>query len=132
MKAFFENDRFAMKAGVEIMEIGEGYATARMLVGPEHLNAVGVCQGGALFTLADLAFAAASNTQTETTVSLASNITFLRAVSGGYVYAEARRMADHHRVPFYEVRLTDEKDEIVAVLTASGYRKHKPQAGNGY
>ena len=63
-KEFFKADCFAMNAGVELIEVKPGYAKARMLVTPDHLNAGGVCQGGALFTLADLAFAAAANTTT--------------------------------------------------------------------
>ena len=61
LKDFFKKDRFAALAGVELLEVRQGYAKARMLVTPEHLNGGGVCQGGALFTLADLACAAAFN-----------------------------------------------------------------------
>lgn len=61
MKEFLKNDRFAAMAGVELLEVECGYAKARMLLTPDHMNAVGVCQGGALFTLADLAFAAVAN-----------------------------------------------------------------------
>ncbi len=125
MKSFFDNDRFAKNAGVELMEISDGYAVARMLVGPDHLNAVGVCQGGALFTLADLAFAAVSNNAEHTTLSLSSNITFIRSVRSGYVYATACEIVNHRRVPFIEIRLTDEQDEVLAIVTASGYRKQK-------
>ena len=60
---FFKADRFAANAGVELMEVTPGYAKARMMVTIEHLNAGGVCQGGALFTLADLAFAAVANSR---------------------------------------------------------------------
>ena len=42
--------RFAAEAGVELLEISPGYAKARMKVTEKHLNAGGVCQGGALFT----------------------------------------------------------------------------------
>ena len=58
---FLQGDKFALLAGVELLETGNGYAKARMLIKPEHLNGGGVCQGGAIFTLADLAFAAATN-----------------------------------------------------------------------
>lgn len=125
MKSFFEKDRFAVNAGVELMEIADGYAKARMLITPEHLNAVGVCQGGALFTLADLAFAAATNTATNMTMSLVSNITFIRSASSGYVYAEAKEVVSHHRVPFVEVVVKDETGETLAIVTATGYRKQK-------
>lgn len=51
LKEMLSADRFASEAGVEIMELKEGYAKARMLVTEKRLNAGGVCQGGALFTL---------------------------------------------------------------------------------
>ena len=112
LKEMLSADRFAAEAGVELLEISPGYAKARMKVTEKHLNAGGVCQGGALFTLADLAFAAVANSRGRLTLSLNANITFLRAISEG-----------HGRVPFIEVRLVDEQQQLIAVLTSSGYRK---------
>ena len=57
---FFKNDRFATNAGVELIEIKEGYSKARLVITAEHLNAGGRTQGGAIFTLAALALAAAA------------------------------------------------------------------------
>ena len=122
-KEFFKSDRFAANAGVELLEVKPGYAKARMLVTEEHLNAGGVCQGGALFTLADLAFAAAANSHDQLTLSVNANITFLRSAKEGYVYAEAVEVFNHHRIPFIEVRITDETGELIGVMTSSGYRK---------
>ena len=121
---FFKNDRFAALAGCELLETGDGYARARMVVREEHLNGGGVCQGGALFTLADLAFAAAVNSHWVLTFSTCSNITFLRSVPlGASVQAEARELVNHKRLPYGEVRLTDDEGRLVAVFTSSGYRK---------
>ena len=120
---FFKNDRFAAMAGVELMEISEGYAKARMLITPEHLNGGGVCQGGALFTLADLAFAAAVNSHLVLTFSPTSNITIFRSVTEGYVFAEANEIVNHPRLPYAEVKITDEKGQLIAIFTSSGYRK---------
>ena len=122
-KEFFKADRFASNAGVELLEVRPGFAKARMQVTEEHLNAGGVCQGGALFTLADLAFAAVANSRDQLTLSINANITFIRSVKEGYVYAEAIEVFNHHRIPFIEVRLTDDVGELVAVMTSSGYRK---------
>ena len=122
-KEFFKADRFAANAGVELLEVKPGFAKARMLLTEEHLNAGGVCQGGALFTLADLAFAAVANSHDQLTLSINANITFIRSVKEGYVYAEAVEVYNHYRIPFIEVRLTDEDGELVAVMTSSGYRK---------
>ena len=58
---FFKNDLFATNAGVELIEIREGYSKAKLEIKPEHLNAGQRTQGGAIFTLADLALAAAAN-----------------------------------------------------------------------
>ena len=123
LKEFFKNDRFASEAGCELLEVSEGYARARMLVTPRHLNGGNVCQGGALFTLADLAFAAAVNSHLQLTFSTTSNITFVRSVSEGYVFAEAKELVNHRRMPFAEVRITDESDNLLAIFTSSGYRK---------
>ena len=122
-KEFFKADRFAAHAGVELLEVKPGYARARMLVNKEHLNAGGVCQGGALFTLADLAFAAVANSHDQLTLSINANITFLRSVKEGYVYADAIEVFNHHRIPFIEIKLTDETGELIVVMTSSGYRK---------
>ena len=122
-KEFFKADRFAANAGVELLEVKPGFAKARMLVTKEHLNAGGVCQGGALFTLADLAFAAVANSHDQLTLSINANITFFRSAKEGYVYAEATEVFNHHRIPFIEVRITDEMGELIGMMTSSGYRK---------
>lgn len=85
---FLQGDKFALLAGVELLETGNGYAKARMEIKPEHLNGGGVCQGGAIFTLADLAFAAATNSHARLTLSITSSINFFKAESKGFLYAE--------------------------------------------
>ena len=72
IQEFLQGDQFAILAGVTLLEVGNGYAKACMEVRPEHLNGGGVCQGGALFTLADLAFAAATNSHARLTFSIDS------------------------------------------------------------
>ncbi len=123
LKDFFRNDKFALHAGVQLLELKPGYAKASMEITPEHLNAGGVCQGGALFTLADLAFAAVANSHMKLTLSVSANITFLRSVKSGTIYAEAHETCDNHRIPFIEVRIMEESGALVAVMTSSGYRK---------
>ncbi len=123
LSEFLLNDRFARQAGAEILTIEPGYAKVRMEVTPDHLNATGVCQGGALFTLADLAFAAVANSYGQITLSLSANITFLKAASNGWLYAEAREVHHHNRIPYIEVRIAQEDGTLIAIMTSSGYRK---------
>ncbi|MCF2603999.1 PaaI family thioesterase [Parabacteroides distasonis] len=120
---FLQEDKFALLAGVELLEVGNGYAKARMEVKPEHLNGGGVCQGGALFTLADLAFAAATNSHARLTFSIDSSIHFFRSVSEGMLYAEAHEVFNHKRLANCEVRITTEAGELIATFNGTGYRK---------
>ena len=120
---FLQGDKFALLAGVELLEVGNGYAKARMEVKPEHLNGGGVCQGGALFTLADLAFAAATNSHARLTFSIDSSIHFFRSVSEGMLYAEAHEVFNHKRLANCEVRITTEARELIATFNGTGYRK---------
>ena len=123
---FLQGDKFALRAGVELLDVGNGYAKARMEVKPEHLNGGGVCQGGALFTLADLAFAAATNSHAKLTFSIDSSIHFFRSVSSGMLYAEAHEVFNHKRLANCEVRITTESGELVATFNGTGYRKDTP------
>ena len=91
IQEFLQGDKFALLAGVELLETGNGYAKARMLIKPEHLNGGGVCQGGAIFTLADLAFAAATNSHARLTLSITSNINFFQSREQGLFIRRGKR-----------------------------------------
>jgi acyl-CoA thioesterase len=75
LAAFFEKDSFARENGVHITEVRQGFARTVMTVEPRHLNAVGIVQGGAVFTLADLAFALACNSHGVVAVACQVDIT---------------------------------------------------------
>ncbi len=120
-------DRFAAGAGCRVTEVDEHHAVAEMIVTKEHLNAGGVCQGGALFTLADLAMAALMNHQGNLTFGISSNVMFLSsAVEGDRLRAEAIPVADHHKLPSVEVRVTNQEGKLICHLTGMGYRKEVP------
>lgn len=123
IKEFLEGDRFAKNAGIELLEVSEGYARAKMEITPGHLNGGGVCQGGAIFTLADLVFAAACNSHGQLTVSINSSINFFRAEREGTLYAEAREVYNHKKLSNCEIRITNSSDDLVATFIGVGYRK---------
>lgn len=121
---FFKNDLFAARAGVELIEVKEGYSKARLTVTEAHLNAGGRTQGGALFTLADLALAAAANSHGTLAFSLSSNITFLRASGPGDVlYAEAREHYIGRSTGYYRIDITNQQGELIAAFESSVFRK---------
>lgn len=122
-------DRFAANAGCRVKEVDAMHAVAEMTVTKEHLNAGGVCQGGALFTLADLAMAALMNHQGNLTFGISSNVMFVSsAVEGDRLRAEAVSVNDHHKLPSVEVRVTNQDNRLICHVTGMGYRKDVPLA----
>lgn len=123
LKEILSRDRFAQLADARITVIRPGYAMAEMPVTPVLLNSAGIVQGGALFTLADIAFAAAVNSHGVLTVSTYSSIAFFKSTTKGVLRAEAKEIFDHRRLPYAEVRITDDEGALVALFTSAGYRK---------
>lgn len=118
-----ETDRFARSIGARLTEAGEGWARATLTVEERHLNGGGVCQGGALYTLADLAFAAVANSRGRLTLGIQNSISFLRSAQlGDQLTAECREVQDHHRLPYCEVRVTNQRGELLAAMTGLAYR----------
>jgi acyl-CoA thioesterase len=123
IKEFLKKDIFALDAGIELLEVGNGTALARMEITPRHLNGGGVCQGGAIFTLADLAFAAAVNSHAELTFSITSEVKFYKSESSGYLYAEAIEIFRRGRISSCEVKITNSEKELIATFSGMGYNK---------
>jgi acyl-CoA thioesterase len=120
---FLSGDRFAARANIELISVSPGKARARMTLGPEHLNGHGIAQGGAIFTLADFAFAAACNSHG--TVALAANvsITFIKAAKTGTLWADARELSKNFKLGTYTIDVRDDAGELVAVFQGLAYRK---------
>ena len=117
-------DHFAANAGCKIVEVDEQHAVAEMTVTSQHLNGGHVCQGGALFTLADLAIAALMNQHGELTFGISNNVMFVAsAKEGDHLRAEACFVANHHKIPAVEVRVTNQKGIMICHVTGMGYRK---------
>jgi acyl-CoA thioesterase len=123
VKALLGRDRFAAENGIELLEVGPGSARARLQVAPRHLNGVEIVQGGAVFTLADFAFAAASNSHGRVAVAIDVSISFLKAVSSGVLHAEAREEHVNERLSTVLVRVTDQDGDLVALFKGTAYRK---------
>lgn len=120
----FQKDRFATENGAVIDEVGDGYAVCSLEIQPRHLNAVGTVMGGAVFTLADFAFAVASNWNKGIHVSLSSQITYLGVAKGTRLIAKAQVMKEGRSTCYYTVEVTDELGNAVAHVTANGFVKH--------
>lgn len=120
---FFKGDIFAVKAGVELLEVREGYAKAQLKITKEHLNAGGRTQGGALFTLADLALAACSNSYGKLSFSLSADITFLRSSGeGDTLTAVAIKKYIGRTTGYFEVDILNQEEKLIASFRSSVFR----------
>jgi acyl-CoA thioesterase len=126
LQEFFKADRYAAFSGIELLEVERGRAKAKMPVREMHLNAVNVVQGGAIFTLADLAFAAAVNAYGNPAMSVETSIRYFRSVGSGTLFAEAKVVHLHRKLATFEVTITDQDEDLIALFTATAYRKDTP------
>jgi len=123
LRRFFRRDRFAARAGARLLSVSPGRARARMRLSDRHMNGVDVAQGGAIFTLADLAFAAAANSHGTVAVAVNVAISFVKAAAKGTLTAEAREVARSPRLSTCVVRVTDASGDLVALFNGTAYRK---------
>jgi acyl-CoA thioesterase len=123
IKERFSADRFAtVVTGSEIIEARAGYAKIKLEICEKHYNAVGIVQGGVLFTLADFAFAVASNAGVdEITVAVECNISFMKPTKSGTLIAEATQVAKTKSLCSFNVPITNEKGELVAQFYGRGF-----------
>lgn len=123
VRSFFEDDQFAKLSGIELLEAKPGEAMASMKIENKHLNAAGVVQGGAIFTLADFAFAVASNTKGLLALAIQANVCFIRSVSEGVLKAKAVEVTEPGRLGNYRVEVRNEKEDLIATFDGIVYRK---------
>ena len=121
-RMIFSKDLYATKlSGISIDEIGKDYAKCSMKLTEDHRNAYGGVMGGAIYTLADFAFAVASNYEkAQASVSLSSQTSFMSATKGAILFAEAKLLKDGKRNNFFEVTVTDDLDQLVAIVHFTG------------
>jgi len=122
---FFKNDKFAKLCGIELVEVSKGHARAKMDITANHLNAVGTAQGGAIFTLADFAFAAAANSHGTVAVAINVNISFVKAAKTGPLFAEAKETSINPALATYDVNITDQSGQLIAAFHGMVYRKEQ-------
>lgn len=119
----FKYDRFGVLLGMEIEEYDKGYAKVSMTIQPEHLNAVGTLHGGVSFSLADFAFAVASNSYETLAMGISTSMQFVKAARKGVITAVARETSINPKLATYQVDITDEDGEIIGIFQGMVYRK---------
>lgn len=122
---FIRSDPFATFLGADIEEIAPGYSRVSLTITPEMTNFHGLPHGGIIFSLGDIAFAAAGNGAGQTAVALNVNITFLQAAKvGDRLVAEAQEIHAGGRTGLFEISVKNqETGDLIAHSQNVLYRK---------
>lgn len=120
---FFAKDTWARDAGIELVDVSPGRATVRMAIGERHRNSHGTVHGGALFTLADTAFALASNAHGVPAAAINASISYVTAAREGTLHARAEEFSLNPTIATYTVTITDDAGVRIAIFQGMVYRK---------
>lgn len=119
----FANDQASRGLGMQFEAVGPGYARMRMTVREDMLNGFRICHGGFITTLADSAFAFSCNSYNEQTVASGVAIEFMApARPGDTLVAEARELFVAGRTGVYDITVTNQHGELLAVMRGKSYR----------
>ena len=116
-RALWREDEASKWLGMQLEEVRPGYARLSMPVSARMVNAQKLCHGGLIFALADSSFGFAANTHNQRAVAASCSIEFLRpAAMHDRLVAEASEVARAGRSGVYDVRVTNQEGELVALF----------------
>ncbi len=122
----FESDVYSKMMGIKLLELGPGYARLEMPVREDMVNFHGITHGGAITSLADAAFAAASNSHGQMAVALNITINLLKATTAGVLLTATGQEENlNHRVAVYRITVEDDSGDVVALMEGLVYRKNE-------
>ena len=123
----WNDDKASQALGMEIEITGVGAASARMTIRDDMVNGLDVCHGGLVFALADTAFAFACNAYDVQTFAASCQIEFLRpGILGDVLLATASEDHRGRRSGYYTVKISNQRDELVALFRGRSANNGKP------
>lgn len=122
-ESFLSADPFSSVLGIKLVEASPGSARLRLEITDRHLNGNGAVHGGVIFSLADVAFAIASNSHGILSVGINATITYMKGASSGTLFAEATEFSRNHKLSTYNVEITDQDGNKIATFQGLAYRK---------
>jgi acyl-CoA thioesterase len=115
-------DNFREHLGVKVLDVKDGYAKVSLKITKEHTNSLGAVHGGVIFSLADCAFAEASNYGDKVAVAIQVRINYLKpAFEGDTLTAEATRVSDGKTLGLYHITIT-KPDKKIAVFSGLAFK----------
>lgn len=122
--AMMAEDQFSQFLGIKRLDEGAGYSKIQLQVRADMLNGHGIAHGGITYSLADSCFAFASNSRGKKAVSIETSISHVAAVyEGDLLTAESSEDSLNPKIGVYHIRVSNQKNEVVALFKGMVYRK---------
>ncbi len=116
-RAMYDRDEASKIAGMTIDAVGPGYAKISMTLLPQMMNGHRTAHGGAIFALADSAFAFACNSRNVPSVAQHCSITYVTpGREGERLTAECRETSLSGRFGIYDATVTGGDGRVVAIF----------------
>ncbi len=126
LEKMYKNDAFSQWMKVDIIEVNPGFCILKTEIRPEMLNGFYICHGGVTFSIADSAFAFASNSRGIHAVSIETSISHVKKVfAGDIITAIATEKSLTAKFGIYDVTLTNHQNETVALFKGTVFRTGK-------
>ena len=121
-REYFKKDVYAYNSGMVLDELGGDFAVCSVTLNDGHKNANGGVQGGVIFTLADLAFAALANNLHMPSVAQQVSINYLNAPKGQTLFARAELKKNGRSACVINVTVTDDTGRDIAQYVGIGFK----------
>ncbi|MBQ22157.1 MAG: thioesterase [Flavobacteriales bacterium] len=112
---------------IEFTDIGDDYVTARMPVTSKVYQPNGILHGGATVALAETVGSSASfllNKNGSVSVrGIEISANHLKSISEGFIYATARPIKQGKTIQLWEIKVINEKNELISLCKLTTYTK---------
>lgn len=126
VQTMMQGDAFSQWLGIEVLEISLGWCALRAVVNSQMLNGFNIAHGGITYSLSDSALAFASNSYGNMAVSVETSISHLKKVNeGDTLIAVAKEISRSNRIGVYEVKITNQTNELVSIFKGTVYITEK-------
>ncbi|MFC1824793.1 PaaI family thioesterase [Thermodesulfobacteriota bacterium] len=117
-------EQYARKLGLKLVQLEPGHAVVEMAPQGDNTNIFDMTHGGAIFSLIDEAFQVSCNSHGTVAVALNVNVTYHRSPGKESVLrAESREIHRSRKTATYDIKVTDENNDLIASCIALAYRK---------
>jgi len=122
----FDRDAFSKWLGIEVVKVEKGFCELNLIVREEMTNGFKIAHGGITYSLADSALAFSSNSHGRKSVSVETSISHIKqCLVGDVITAKAIEKSISHKIAIYEIIITNQKEETVALFKGTVYRTSK-------